>query len=434
MAVVEDVLGCSLAWHGGAVGFGDVPNWDSLGHVEIVGALEERLGIVLPLDEIPRLRTINSIVAFVEGTHARGPSVGARGVRFGLDGVVADATWITDIDAGRSELRYRGYDVTELAEKATFEDVAALLLYGDLPHAVQAESVRVALARGRCVGAEIATVVGRCESTVDAVRTSVSVLAARLRSVSDPRDAALVVTGAIPAVIAVHDALTEDAVPREPDSEAAHAADALTMMVRREPTDEEGRAFEAAMILHADHGSCASTFAARVTASTGVPVPIAVVAALSAFEGHRHAGAVRDLMMIDEAGDPDAFVAARRAAGLPVPGFGHRVYVREDPRCAPLRALAGQLALTPQHERVTAMYTGIEAAMSPLASHGLAVNVDLHTALLWRMLGFGADMAVPLFSVARVLGWCAHALEVTERPILIRPLLDYRGPGRRWVE
>jgi citrate synthase len=192
------------------------------------------------------------------------------------------------------------------------------------------------------------------------------------------------------------------------------------------------------MILHAEHGSNASAFAARVTVGTEANLHGAIVTALSTLAGPAHGGAAEDVMkMVAEIGEPEnaaAYVAARRRAREPVTGFGHRVYRVEDPRARHMRAGVERLGREMGEPKWYAILQAVVEAMEPYARHGLNVNVDFYAGVMYRLVGIPTDLFVPVFAIGRMPGWVAQCLEQKRDNILIRPLTAYDGPeARGWV-
>jgi len=363
----------------------------------------------------------------------------------GLANVFFDRTRITSIDGRAGELRHRGYSIHELAERASFEEMAHLLIQGRLPGRAELDAFDAALRAARGVPAPVGEILQRLAQAhpMDALRTGVSALAAFDPDRDDDSREALVRKGTrlvagIPTLIAVHHALRTGREPVAPSPTLPHAANLLFMLTGKPPSEREARVLDTDLVLHADHGANASTFVARVVRGTRSDLHAAVTAAIAAFAGPLHGGAVEGVMeMLEEIGEPgrvDAVLRERRARRQPVMGFGHRVYRTEDPRARHLRQLARELSEESGEGEAFAILDRLVEAMRPYARHGVDVNVDFYAGALYRMLRLPRDLTVPLFAAGRIAGWVAQVLEQDERNILIRPRLAYEGPeAPAWV-
>lgn len=372
-----------------------------------------------------------------EGGAGEGPRI-----RRGLAEVYFDRSRITEIDGRNGELRYRGYAIGELVEQASFEETAWLLIHGELPTPGELAGFDAALREARELPAAVVDVLRSQTGAhpMDALRTAVSALAAHDPERADAGREAVVRKGTrllaqSATLVAAHHALRSGREPARPDAGLAFADNLLFMLRGEKPGERDARILERDLILHADHDANASAFTARVVTGAQADLHAAVTAALAAFAGPLHGGAVEGVMaMVEEIGEPERvaeYVRARRARREPIPGFGHRVYRTEDPRAAPMRAIARELAARTGQQRWYAIFEELVEAMKPYARHGVDVNVDFYAGAVYRMLGIPRDLAVPLFAVGRVAGWVAQVLEQSERNILIRPRLRYEGSAAR---
>ncbi len=433
--------------------------WDSLNHVELMLALEAAYGVTIAGDEVAQLGTVRAIrdwlaaldeplthrrlarastAAFAPTEHARTTQV----IHRGLDGVVFDHTTITAIDSHQGTLRHRGYAISELVAHAHFEEMVYLLLYGELPTPHALAELQQRLRTERELPKPIVQLLGGLTAAhpMDALRTAVSALGAHDPERHDPSFEAALRKGIrliaqVPTMIATFHALRMGVRPRKPSRELDPASDFLRQLFGSLPDEETRAILHKDLILHADHGANASTFAARVVTSTGSDIHAAVTAALAAFAGPLHGGAVEHVIkMAREIGYPSrapAYVAAKRAAGEPVMGFGHRVYKVEDPRAVELKRLATQLATSRGDTHLLDVLEAVVNAMRPRATHGLVVNVDLYASVIYHLLGIPDDLSVPVFVVGRIAGWVAQVLEQMSANILIRPRLAYVGSPPR---
>ena len=357
-----------------------------------------------------------------------------------LSGVVVAETEICSIDADRGVLMYRGYDIVDLAEHASYEEVAYLLLEGELPGSAELDAFKEELGAARELPANVTTIVdGNAldASPMETLRTAVSALsfsdeAEDAIDRENERRKAAALIGQLPTIIARYERRRQRQAAVEPDPSLGHAANFLWMLRGEAPSEEEARAFEVAMILHAEHELNASTFTARVVAGTNADMHSAVVAAICALKGPIHGGANQAAMgMFEEFGSVAGVaegVRGRLEAKKPLYGFGHPLYRAMDPRAPILRRLSEQFA-----DGSEPSYLEIAAAAEheARAQKGLWPNVDLYSGVLYRSLGIPTDLFIPLFQMSRVAGQCAHVLEQHAGGKIIRPSSEYVGEPLR---
>ena len=361
----------------------------------------------------------------------------ATEVRVGLDGVVVAETRLSLVDGERGRLVVRGHDVEALARTRRFEDVAALLWTGALPDAAASFDLARELGDARKRAFALLPALREALSApdgMDALRGA----AASLRVEPGESDHALRVrlTAALGVFAAAWARLRAGAEPVAPDPALAHAAD-LLRCTRGEPASAaEISALDAYLVTVAEHGMNASTFTARVVASTGSDAVSAVVAAIGALKGPLHGGAPGPVLdMLDGIGAPDnaeAWLRAELDAGKRLMGLGHRVYRVRDPRAAVLERAVARLEAGGSASHYLARARAVErVAVRVLAerypSRKLDTNVEFYTAVLLDALGFARELFTPLFAVGRVAGWLAHVDEERERGRLIRPDVRYVG-------
>lgn len=360
----------------------------------------------------------------------------------GLKGVYFERSGVSLIDGAKGELSYRGYTIHDLAKKSTFEEVAFLLIYGDLPGEAELASFVGALKEARHLPEPIYDVIRLLAHghPMDVLRTAVSALAAlepRAREVSEEAFIAngIRLTSQVPMIIAAHQAIRNGRKPVAPDPELSHAGNWLWMLKGEKPSDDAARLADVDFILHAEHGSNASAFAARVTVGTDADLYGAITTAIATLAGPAHGGAAEDVMrMVEEIGTPEsaeAYVRQRRAAREPVTGFGHRVYRTEDPRARHMREGVEKLSREMGQPRWFEILQAVVKAMQPYARHGLNVNVDFYSGVIYQLHGIPRDLYVPIFAIGRVPGWVIQCLEQLRSNILIRPLTLYDGPEQR---
>ena len=360
----------------------------------------------------------------------------------GLKGVYFDRSPCTFIDGRIGELRYRGYSIHDLAEHSTFEETAWLLLHGELPSQAQLAEFDHALKAARELPAPIFDIIRTIKQAhpMDVLRTAASALAAFDAETADnSRDAVLRkgirLTSQVPMIVATHARLREGLEPIAASKELSHAANLLWMLKGEKPSTDAAQLIDRDLVLHAEHGSNASSFTARVVIGTEANLHAAITAAIAALSGPAHGGAAEDVMkMAEEIGDPARaadYVRAKRKAGEAVTGFGHRVYRAEDPRARHMRAGVERLSKEMGQPRWYEILQAVVAAMAPYARHGVNVNVDFYSGVVYHLLGIKRDLFVPIFAIGRVPGWVVQALEQMENNILIRPLTLYSGPDAR---
>lgn len=357
----------------------------------------------------------------------------------GLEGVVATTSAISSIIG--TTLTYRGIDINELAEHSTFEEVVWLLWQGELPSRLELESFKETLARSRDISPAIVEAIRRFPNGAGpmvALRTALSMLAfydplSEEMSEEANRQKACRLLSKFPTIVASIQRIRTGQEPVPPDPTLGHAANFLYMLEGRRPTDLAGHIMDVALILHADHELNASTFAARVAASTLSDMDSAVVAALCTLKGPLHGGAneavMRTLETIGSADNVAPYVHDALQRKERIMGFGHRVYKEGDPRARWLKRMSEQLS----QETGNPTWYQISARMEEHVGRekGLLPNVDFYSASVYAYLGVPRDLFTPIFAVSRVSGWIAHILEQYADNRLIRPRADYIGPDRR---
>ena len=357
----------------------------------------------------------------------------------GLKGVVLDETRIAFIDGDEGKLVYRGYNIHDLATRATFEETSYLLLYGVLPTRDQLRAFDRELKAARTIPESVVRIIDDVKAAhpMDILRTAVSAIVALDESDHEARvDVALPVgvrlISQVATIVATMHRLRNGLEPVAPREDLGHAANFLYMMFGREPAPEDAKIIDLDLVLHAEHSSNASTFAARVAAGTGADIGSAIVAAIATLKGPVHGGAAEAVQKtVEEIGDPERaidYVKEQIEAGEKVMGFGHRVYKTEDPRARELRGVARDLGHKKGNDTWFQILQQIEKAMEPYRPKGIYPNVDFYAGAVYSLLGIPDEQFIPMFAVGRMPGWVAHVLEQFEDNVLIRPLLEYTGP------
>ena len=360
----------------------------------------------------------------------------------GLKGVYFDRSKVCFIDGRAGELRYRGYSIHDLATKSTFEESVYLLMHGELPTQAQLAAFEAELKAARTLPPGILDVIRTVKGAhpMDVLRTAVSALAAFDPETTDKSAAATMrkgirLTSQVPMIVAAHEHLRNGREPIAPDMSLGHAANFLWMLQGKVPSADTARLMDTDMILHAEHGSNASTFTARVVAGTEADLHSAMTAAVAALSGPAHGGAAENVMhMAKEIGDPSkaaAYVKAKRANKEAIMGFGHRVYRAEDPRARHMRAGVEKLSREMGQPQWYQILEALVEAMKPYSRLGVNVNVDFYAGVVYYLNGISPDLFVPIFAIGRVPGWAVSVLEQMESNILIRPLTEYTGPAPR---
>jgi citrate synthase len=359
----------------------------------------------------------------------------------GLEGVIAGETAISTVTGG---LRYRGYPVTELAEKATFDEVAYLLLQGELPTAKQLAEFQQRLVTARRLPETLRQLLKALSPTtipMDVIRTSVSVLSHYDPEVNDNSHAANLrkaerLLAQIPlAIVAQHRfSKGQPEVPQRAD--LATGANFLYMLRGAEAKPDEVRAFDVSLILYAEHEFNASTFAARVVCSTQSDLHSSIVAAIGALKGALHGGANEKVMdLVRAAGGPptaEKWIRDAIARKERVMGFGHRVYKTGDVRAGILKNYAQQMAAATGQTKWEETAEIIERVLA--SEKNLFPNLDWPAGRLYNALGLPVPLYTPIFVMSRVTGWSAHVIEQLDNNRLIRPRGRYTGPEVRAVK
>lgn len=356
----------------------------------------------------------------------------------GLEGVVASQTALSLVDGENSKLSYRGIPVGELTVESSYEETIYLLWFGKFPLADELKKFRERLAQDRSVPKEVLDHMRTFPKTAHpmaALRTSASMLAlfdatSEKVDVESTKLHAYRLTSAMPTLVAAFFRIREGKDPIAPDKNLSHASNFLYMMTGKLPEKEMERALDAYLILLADHGLNASTFSARVTASTQADMYSAITSAIGTLKGDLHGSAnQRAMEMILEIGDPakaEAYVRDLLAHKQKVMGFGHRIYKHEDPRATVFRGIAQKLCERVGEFKWMEISNKVEKVMWD--DKKIPCNVDFFSASVLYILGFPVDFFTTVFAVSRVGGWTAHVIEQREDNRLMRPAAEYTGP------
>jgi len=366
----------------------------------------------------------------------------------GLRGVPVAETNICLIDGTAGELSYRGYDIHDLADYSTYEEVAYLLLCGDLPTPSQLEEFSSRLVSEREIPQEAISFlrnIPKTSTTMDVLQSTVAIMAGLdPEPLDESKEAnlrrATRLVAKLATIVATWDRIRKNLEPQSPNKNLSHAANFLYML-KGEPSDEEtARDLDVCLILHAEHSFNASTFAARVVASTRAHLYASAAAAIGALSGELHGGANSQVMKnLLEIGDPakvEDWVKAQLDQGKRIMGMGHAVYKTLDPRADILKHMSERLARRTEESKWYLMTRTMEETtkreFSKRKGGEINPNVDLYSASVYYMMGITPDLFTPVFAVSRIAGWTAHILEEKFpeppiKPVLYRPSAEYRG-------
>ncbi|KAA0024254.1 bifunctional 2-methylcitrate synthase/citrate synthase [Antrihabitans cavernicola] len=365
-------------------------------------------------------------------------------IKKGLAGVVVDTTAISKVVPETNSLTYRGYAVQDLAASCTFEEVAYLLWYGELPDPGQLQLLTQRERAQRRADRSLLSLVEKLPENchpMDVVRTAISYLGAEDPQEDDSAQSAnlakaLRMTAVLPTVIAADMRRRRGLDPIAPQSDLGFAENFLNMCFGEIPDARIVEAFQSSLILYAEHSFNASTFTARVVTSTLSDMYSAVTAAIGALKGPLHGGAneavMHDMLEIGEPTEAAEWMRRKLAAKDKVMGFGHRVYKNGDSRVPTMRAAFADVAAVAGGEKWIEMYDILESTM--VEATGIKPNLDFPTGPTYYLMGFDIEMFTPIFVMSRITGWTAHIIEQAGSNALIRPLSEYTGVPQREIQ
>ncbi len=369
------------------------------------------------------------------------PTLPSEAYSPGLEGVIAGETTISTVDTG---LTYRGYAIEDLAANSTFEEVAYLILYGELPTQRQSADFRSRLLRAATIPSELIDTLRKIPAaapTMDVLRTATSFLGHFDPDAADGSHDANIrkaerLLAQLPIVIAARQRLKEGKEPVAADVSLPLAANFLWMLRGEKPSDKQVKALDVSYILYAEHEFNASTFAARCVCSSLSDLHSSITAAIGTLKGPLHGGAneraLDVLLSVGSVENAEAWARQMLARKEKVMGFGHRVYKDGDPRAIYLKTLVTPIAVETGNEALEETADVIERVL--WTEKRIPPNVDWPCARLYHYLGLPADLFTPLFVAARVVGWSAHVIEQLDNNRIMRPRAIYRGPAvRKWV-
>ncbi|MBS3809949.1 MAG: citrate (Si)-synthase [Desulfobacterales bacterium] len=369
-------------------------------------------------------------------------------INTGLRGVPVASTRICLVDGKNAKLIYRGYNITDLAENATFEEVVHLLLFEHLPAAGELDYLKQRLAEEQSVSDGIISALKTRpvdSAPMDILQACVAMLAnhdpeAGVLSREKATETAIRLIAKLPVVAAAWNRIRNGMDPLPPDPDLGHAGNFLYMLTGTKPDEELARFMDLCLVLHAEHSFNASTFSARQVASTRAHMYAAIAAAVGSLSGELHGGAnARVMQMLLEIGTQDAvddYVESRIRAGEKIMGMGHPVYKTGDPRAGILGPMSKRMGEktgnTGWYELSEAVRRKTQEVFKKLKGTGIYPNVDFYSATVYYAMGIPVDMFTPIFAVSRISGWCAHVIEeqfagAAPKPALYRPSSQYVG-------
>ena len=368
----------------------------------------------------------------------------ANVAKAGLEGIVAAESRISDVNGDEGKLIYAGYDIHDLAEHSTFEEVVYLLWHGELPSRTALVELKRQLGNETGLPTPIQVLISsipKSANPMDMLRTVVSALSFYDPDLDDMSPEAnlrkaIRLTAKFPTIVTTFQRVRNGLQPVEPRKDLSIAGNFLFTLRGQEPDEISTRTMDVALILHADHELNASTFAARVTAATLSDMYSAIVSAIGTLKGPLHGGAnegvIKNLLEIGSVDNIEPWLKKALAEKKKIMGFGHRVYHTEDPRATHLREMSRQLGERTGEKKWYEMSRKMEEVM--MRDKHLNPNVDFYSASTYYALGIPTDLFTPIFACSRISGWTAHVLEQYKNNRLIRPRAEYVGPrGLKYV-
>lgn len=356
----------------------------------------------------------------------------------GLREVYIDRSKSSFIDGNIGKLLYRGYNIDELAVHSNFEETAYLVMYGKLPTQAQLDEFDATLKAARLIPDEIVDIIKltRHSHPMDVLRTAISALSAYDPDTEDNSTEAtlrkgLRLTAQAPTIVATHARVRDGKDLIAPDSNLNQAANFLNMLFGELPEQVDSDLIDKDFVLHAEHGINASSFGARVAASTVADLHCAVTTGVAVLKGPSHGGAAEEVMkMAQEIGteeNAENYVRERLDSGGRIMGFGHRVYRAIDPRSVHLQEDAKALGERKGEPKWFSILQNVIEAMKPYRRRGIYQNVDFFSGTIYYLLGIPDDLFISIFAMGRIPGWTAQVVEQFENNILLRPRLLYTG-------
>lgn len=443
--VIAEALNLNLNDINNELEYRSISEWDSLGHVNILLSLEYNFNIVIQdedRDQLTDVLKITNYIASIRDFNIKEKEEKTFDdekdtIYRGLANINFDTTKISSIDGKNGELLYRGISISELIEKSSFEEVSYLLIYGNLPSEKQLEGYKTRLFEATVIPEEILPIIPLLKNLrpIDYLRTIISVLGGITRSEDNEKNL-IDVLAKVPLLIASQVACRNNKELMKPDPKLSYAANFLYMLKGEKPTLKESKIFDRILILHADHGSNASAFAARVAIGTEADLYSALTSAISTFSGELHGGAIEKVLdMVEEIGsrnNVEHYVQEKMKLNKPIMGFGHRIYKTEDPRAVHLKRILEEIHIT-NNRNTYEILTKLVEVMRPYMDKGMNINVDFYASAIYESLNIPKDIYISLFSMGRLPGWLAQIMEQRNNNILIRPVMRYIGERKNYI-
>ena len=359
-------------------------------------------------------------------------------IKRGLRDVYIDRTKSSFIDGKIGKLLYRGYNINDLAAKSTFEETIYLLLHGRLPTFDQLRQFDSELKMSRGLPEEILSVIEVIKNShpMDVLRTAISSLAAFDLDTEDNSPEATLrkgvrLTAQAPTIVAAHSRIRQGKLPIAPNPELNHASNFLYMLFGEEPDPKDAKLIDKDFILHAEHGLNASSFGARIAASTQADLHCAVTTGVAVLKGPSHGGAAEEVMKmsmdIGDESNAEQYVKDLLSNGGRVMGFGHRVYRAVDPRSMHLKDDAKDLGERKGQPKWFSILESVMRSMEPYSRRGICQNVDFFSGAIYYLMEIPDDLFISIFAMGRIPGWTVQVMEQFENNILLRPRLHYTG-------
>lgn len=436
-----------------------IKEWDSLAHIQLIIELEEKFNLIVNdslMEELTSVSGIKNVIyehydlhrdlnsssnpvkGYINRISEDNINKANNKIYRGLNNLNFDKTEITNINGKTGTLQYRGYNIDDLVENASYEEVSFLLVFGQLPDKKQYENYKDTLVNSRIITQDMIDIIYKLRNShpMDMLRTVISYLSSQSlindnKSNNETIKNGIKLIAQIPIIVSIFHLMRKNRDYVEPNQNFYHAKNFLYMLKGEEPSDELVSYIEKGLILQADHGSNASTFTARVVTSTQADIYASITSAVAAFSGPLHGGAAENVMkMIEEIGTVEnvpSYIQELMMKNEPVMGFGHRIYRVEDPRAKHFYSIAKELSKKNKNTEYIDILEEINREMKKYSKYGLNANVDLYMGLIYHLLDIPKDLLGPIFVISRISGWIAQIIEQSKNNILIRPSLFYNG-------
>lgn len=447
--IIAKTLNISLDDVSESLSYQSISEWDSIAHINLMLAIEQHYDIVIDQERVLKLISVEEIKKYIYSNNTNisnfshnKESLSNVVIKRGLSDVFYDNTHISSIDNNYGDFLYFGYNIDDLVEFSSFEEVIYLLLNKKMPNSYELMQFNEIFKSYCFIPQHAINIITLMQNAhpIDVLRTVISSLPIfnfenNQNTINNTLNVGVQIIAQIPLIIAAHNAIKKGKNPIAPLTGLSYAANFLYMINDETPSEEVEKIFNATLILQAEHGSNASTFTGRVAAATIADMHAAVTAALATFSGPLHGGAVEKVMeMLHEIGGLESvrnYIQNRMANNDPIFGFGHRLYRNGDPRTAYLKEHARNLSIIKGKTKFFAILELIQEEMKPYVKYGLHPNVDFYGAMVYSLMDIPTDLFISTFAASRSVGWIAHILEQYSNNVLIRPRLNYIGQHKK---